>query len=76
MRGGKKEQIISMYIDENWLWSKYLWHNDYESETVKGIILNKIQKIMLKFLSSKHAEKLRGRWSPCPHGCPSINWKG
>lgn len=31
------------------------------NQTGKGIILNKIQKIMLKFLSSKHAEKLRGR---------------
>lgn len=28
---------------------------------LKGIILNKIQKMMLKFLPSKHAEKLRGR---------------
>lgn len=31
------------------------------NQTAKGIILNKIQKIMLKFLPSKHAEKLRGR---------------
>lgn len=67
-----KEQILAMYIDVNGMWTEFLWYNDYKSETVKGIILNKIQKIMLKFVSSQHAEELRGRWSPCLDECPSA----
>lgn len=61
-----------MYTDVNRTWTKFLWYNDYKSETVKGILLNKIQKIMLKFVSSQHAEKLRGRWSPRLQECPNI----
>lgn len=41
------------------MWTKFLWYNDDKSETVKDIILNKIQKIMLEFVSRQHAEKLR-----------------
>lgn len=61
-----------MFIDVNRMWTKLLWYNDYKSETVKGIILNKIQKVMLRFVSSQHAENQRDRWSPCLHECPNV----
>lgn len=60
MRGEKKNRLfpcILMRTDSELNTSGTMIMN----QTGKGIILNKIQKIMLKFLSSKHAEKLRGR---------------
>lgn len=69
-RGEKQEH--SMYIDVNRTWMRLLWYDDYKSETGKCIILNKIKKVTLKFVSSRHAQEVRGRWSPCLHPCPSV----
>ena len=67
--GEDKEQMPSVYFDMKRIWTELLWYNDYKSE---NMVLFSTQKKVPKIVSIQHAEKLRGRWSPCVHEHPSV----